>query len=66
MLSEQLDYFVQLFVVAVAVHKDFKLRVASFGFSRLYVNEVHLVFLEGDMEIHELSTAYWYLCQYRY
>lgn len=29
-LLEQLDDFIQLLVVAVAVHKDFELRVASF------------------------------------
>lgn len=46
MLSEQMDDFIQLFVVAVAVHKNFKLRVASFGFSGLYVHKVDVVFLK--------------------
>lgn len=50
MLSEQVDYFIQLFVVAVAVHEDFKLRVASFGFSRLYVDKVDVVFLQETLQ----------------
>lgn len=50
-LLEQLDDFIQLFVVAVAVHEDFKLRVASFGFSGFYVYEVDMVFLEETLTI---------------
>lgn len=56
-LLEQLDDFIQLFVVAVAVHKDFKLRVASFGFSGLYVHEVDMVFLEGTPRISRPDTV---------
>lgn len=57
MATKQLDYFIQLFVVAVAVHKDFKLRVASFGFSGLYVYKVDMVFLQETWTIiFELST----------
>lgn len=50
-LLEQLDDFIQLLVVAVAVHKDFELRVASFGFSGLYVHEVDMVFLEETLRV---------------
>lgn len=50
-LLEQLDDFIQLFVVAVAVHKDLELRVAPFGFSGLYVHEVDMVFLEETLRI---------------
>lgn len=56
-LLEQLDDFIQLFVVAVAVHKDFKLRVASFGFPGLYVHEVDMVFLEETLRISRPDTV---------
>lgn len=46
MLLEQLNDFVQLFVVAVAVHKYVKLGVASLGFPGLYVYKVDMVFLQ--------------------
>lgn len=59
MLSEQLDYFIQLLVVAVAVHKDFKLRVASFRFSGLYVDEIDMVFLQETWRILFKLTSYW-------
>lgn len=49
MLSKQLDDFIQLFVVAVAVHENFKLRVASFGFPGLYVDKVDMVFLQETL-----------------
>lgn len=49
MLSKQLDDFIQLFMVAVAVHKYLKLRVAPFGFSGLYVYKVDVVFLKQTM-----------------
>lgn len=51
MLSEQLDDFIQLLVVAVAVHEDFKFGVASFGFSGLYVHKVDVVFLKETLRI---------------
>lgn len=51
MLLKQLNDFVQLFVVAVAVHKYVKLRVASFGFSGLYVYEVDMVFLQETIRL---------------
>lgn len=50
MLLKQLDDFVQLLVVAVAVHKYVKLRVASFGFSGLYVYKVDMVLLKKKNE----------------
>lgn len=56
-LLEQLDDFIQLFVVAVAVHKDFKLRVASFGFSGLYVHKVDMAFLEETLRISYPDTV---------
>lgn len=46
MLPQQVDDFIQLLVVAVAVHKNFKLRIASFGFSGLYVDKIYVVFLQ--------------------
>lgn len=58
MLSEQVDYLIQLFVVAVAVHEDFKLRVASFGFSRLYVDKVDVVFLQETC-FYQKWVNYW-------
>lgn len=58
MLPKQLDDFIQLFVVAVAVHKNFKLGVASFGFSRLYVYKVDMVLLQEAMRIiYKLPTC---------
>ena len=58
MLPKQLNDFVQLFVVAVAVHKYLKLRVASFGFSGLYVDKVDMVFLQETARIIlSLSTT---------
>lgn len=58
-LLEQLDDFIQLFVVAVAVHEDFKLRVASFGFSGFYVHEVDMVFLEETLRISCQIQSVW-------
>lgn len=56
-LLEQLDDFIQLLVVAVAVHEDFKLRVASFGLSGLYVHEVDMVFLGETPRISRAGTV---------
>lgn len=51
MLPKQLDDLIQLFVVAVAVHENFKLRVAPLGFPGLYVHEVDVVFLRETQSI---------------
>lgn len=58
MLSKQVDDFIQLFVVAVAVHKDFKLRVASFGSPGFYVHEVNVVFLKDTSGVIFISCLY--------
>lgn len=58
MLPKQLDDFVQLFVVAVAINKDLKLRVASFGFPGLYVDEVDVVFLQETLRIRFLVVSF--------
>ena len=60
MLPKQVDDLVQLFVVAVAVHKDFKLRVASFGFPGFYVQKVNVVFLEDTSGNISRSRLYTY------
>lgn len=56
-LPKQLDDFIQLLVVAVAVHEYLKLRVASFGFSGLYVHKVDMVFLQETMRIILTSSV---------
>lgn len=50
MLPKEMDDFIQLFMVAVTVHKNFKLRVASFGFSGLNVYKIDMVFLHKKKE----------------
>lgn len=46
-----MDDLTQLLVVAVAVHENLKLRVASLGFPGLNVHEVDMVFLHQTTKI---------------
>lgn len=58
-LLEQLDDFIQLFVVAVAVHKDLELGVASLGLPGLYMHQVDVVFLEETLRVRGAGGVLW-------